>query len=121
MFITYKAKVENQLNKNVKILKSDRSREYESDEFSEFCANFRIIHQITARYTPQQNEIAERKNKTLKEMVNSILVSFGTPQNLGEALLTANYILNRVPYKKLGLIPFKLWHGRPPFYHYLKI
>ena len=40
-----------------------------------------------------------------------MLVSSGDPQNLeGEALLTANYILNRVPYKKLGVIPFELWH-----------
>ena len=42
----------------------------------------------------------------LKEMVYFMLVSSGAPQNLwGEALLTANYILNRVPHKKLGFIP----------------
>ena len=51
-----------------------------------------------------------------------MLVSSGAPQNLwGEALLTANYILNRVPYKKLSLMPFELWHGRAPSYHYLKM
>ena len=71
MFITYKAEVENQLNKNIKILKSDRDGEYESNDFSELCAKFGIIYQTTASYTPQQNGIAERKNRTLKEMVNS--------------------------------------------------
>ena len=112
---------QNQLNKNIKILKSDRGGEYESNDFSELCAKFGIIHQTTAPYTPQQNRIAERKNRTLK-MVNSMLVSSGAPHNLwGEALLTANYILNRVPHKKLDLIPFELWHGRTPSYHYLKI
>ena len=40
---------------------------------------------------------------------------------MGGALLTANYILNRVPHKKLGLILFKLWHGRTSTYHYLKM
>ena len=51
-----------------------------------------------------------------------MLVSFGAPQNLWEeALLTANYILNKVPHKKLDLIPFELWHGRTPSYHYLKM
>ena len=40
---------------------------------------------------------------------------------MGEALLTANYILNRIPHRKLGLIPFELWHGRTPSYHYLKM
>ena len=51
-----------------------------------------------------------------------MLVSSEAPQNLwGEVLLTANYILNRVSHKKLGLIPFELWHGRAPSYHYLKM
>jgi len=51
MFIIYKVKVENQLNKNIKILKSDRGGEYESNEFSELCAKFGIIRQTTAPYT----------------------------------------------------------------------
>ena len=82
MFLTHKAEVENQLNKNIKILKPDRDGEYESNDFSQLCVKFGIIHQITAPYTPQQNGIAERKNKTLKEIVNSMLVSSGAPQNL---------------------------------------
>jgi len=53
MFIIYKAEVENQLNKNIKILKSDRGGEYESNEFFKLCAKFGIIHQTTAPYTPQ--------------------------------------------------------------------
>ena len=48
MFITNKAEVGNQLKKNMKILKSDQGGEYESNEFSELCANFDIIHQTTA-------------------------------------------------------------------------
>ena len=74
MFIIYKAEVENQLNKNIKILKFDRGEEYESNKFSELCANFGII---TTPYTPQQNGIVKRKNRTLKEMVNSMFVSSG--------------------------------------------
>ena len=53
IFLTYKPEVENQLKKNIKILKSDRGGEYESNEFSEFCANFDLIHQTTAPYTFQ--------------------------------------------------------------------
>ena len=82
MFITYKAEVENQLNKNIKILKSDRGREYESNKFSESCAKFGIIHQATVPYTLQQNGIVERKHRSLKEMVNYMLVSSRAPQNL---------------------------------------
>jgi len=79
MFLTYKAEAKNQLNKNIKILKSDWGREYESNKFSELCAKFGIIHQTTTPYTPQQSGIAEQKNRTLKEMVNFILVSSGAP------------------------------------------
>ena len=70
-----KAEIENQLNKNIKVLKFNRGEKYESNDFSELCAKFGIIHQTTALYTPQQNGIAERKNKTLMEMINSMLVS----------------------------------------------
>ena len=52
IFLTYKAEVENQLNKNIKILKSDRGGEYESNDFSELCAKFGIIHQTSTPYTP---------------------------------------------------------------------
>ena len=81
MFIVYKVKIKNQLKKNIKIQYSDQGREYESNEFSELCTIFGIIHQTTAPHTPQQNEIVERKNRTLKDMVNSMLVSSSSPQN----------------------------------------
>ena len=68
---------------NIKILISDRGEKYESNKFSKLCANFDIIYQTTILYTPQQNKIAERKNKTLKVMVNSILISSESPRTCG--------------------------------------
>ena len=60
-----------------------------------------IVHQTTAPYSPQQNGVAERENRTLKDMMNAMLISSGLPQNLwGEAILSANYILNKLPKKK---------------------
>ncbi|XP_075475084.1 retrovirus-related Pol polyprotein from transposon TNT 1-94 isoform X1 [Primulina tabacum] len=99
-FVKYKSEVENQLSKKIKVLRSDRGGEYESP-FAEFCAQHGIKHERTAPYSPQQNGIAERKNRTLKEMMNALLLSSGLPQNMwGEAVLTANYLLNKVPQKK---------------------
>ena len=51
---------------------------------------------------PQSNGVAERKNRTLKEMMNVMLISSGLLQNKwDEAVLTANYLLNKVPKKKV--------------------
>lgn len=96
-FIQYKNEIENQLGKKIKKLRSDRGDEYEL-LFGEFCKEHGIIHQTTAPYSPQQNGIAERKNKILKEIINAMLINSGLPQNLwGEAIISANYVLNKVP------------------------
>ena len=80
-FSLYKTEVENQLNKKIKVLRSDRGGEYVA-QFGEFCAQHGIIHQTTAPYSPQQNGIAERKNCTLKEMMNAMLINSGLSQNM---------------------------------------
>ena len=67
-FKVYKAEVENQLEKKIKCLRSDRGGEYFSNEFSKFCAVHGIIHERTPPYSPQSNRIAERKNRTLTDL-----------------------------------------------------
>ena len=119
-FILYKNEVENQLSKKIKVVRSDRGGEYESP-FGGYCGEHGIIYQTTAPYSPQQNGTAERKNRTLKDMMNAMLVSSGLPQNMwGEAILTANYILNIVPRKKLDKTPYELFKGRSPTYNFLR-
>ena len=67
------------------MIRSDRGGEYESP-FVEICLENGLLHQTTAPYTPRSNGIAERKNRTLKEMMNALLISSGLPQNLGGKL-----------------------------------
>ena len=120
MFQHFKNEVENQLDRNIKVIRSDRGGEYEAP-FGDFCSQHGIIHQTTAPYSPQQNRVLGRKNRTLKEMMNVLLLSSGLPQNLwGEAILSANYTLNQIPHKKTNKSPYELWKGRRPSYKYLK-
>ncbi|KAL0288543.1 UNVERIFIED_CONTAM: Retrovirus-related Pol polyprotein from transposon TNT 1-94 [Sesamum calycinum] len=78
-FKLYKNEVQNQLSKTIKAIRSERGGEYGAP-FEEFCSEFGIIHQTTAPYSPQSNGIAERKNRTLKEMMNAMLINSGLPQ-----------------------------------------
>ncbi|WCJ29313.1 Retrovirus-related Pol polyprotein from transposon TNT 1-94 [Euphorbia peplus] len=120
-FKLYKQEVENQLNKKIKVVRSDRGGEY-VQPFGEFCSQHGIIHEVTPPYSPQSNGVAERKNRTLKEMMNAMLSSSGLPQNMwGEAVLSANHLLNKIPRKKVGKTPHELWKGRKPSYNYLKV
>ena len=64
---------------------------------------------MTAPYTPQSNGVAKRKNRTLKDMVNLMLINSGVPKNLwGEALMTACHILNRIPFKNSDKTPYTI-------------
>jgi transposase InsO family protein len=76
-FKIYKAEVENQLEKKIKRLRSDRREEYFSYDFSEFCVVHGIIHERTPPYSPQSNGIAERKNRILTNLANAMMETAG--------------------------------------------
>ena len=120
-FSLYKEEIENQLEKKIKVVRSDRGGEYVSP-FGQFCADRGIVHEVTPPYSPQSNGIAERKNRSLKDMMNALLISSGLPQGMwGEAILTANYLLNRIPRKDEDKTPFELFKGRAPTYKHLRV
>nr|GEZ39199.1 retrotransposon protein, putative, Ty1-copia subclass [Tanacetum cinerariifolium] len=121
-FKIYKAEVENQLGKKIKILRSNRGGEYFMREFDTFCEENGIKHERTSPYTPQQNGLAERKNRTLVEMVNCMLNQSGLPTNLwGKALLPACHIHNRITSRMIPMSPYELWNGRKPNLDYLRV
>ena len=78
-FIKYKNEMENQLSKKIKRLRTDRGEEYESNPFNSFCEDHGIIHKTPPPYYPKSNGVVERKNRTLKEMMNAMLVSSEHP------------------------------------------
>jgi len=83
VFKRFVAEVKTQLERRVKILRTNRGREYLSDMFKEFCEEKGIQWQLRIPHTPQQNGVAERRNRTLLDMVSVIMahaslsISFG--------------------------------------------
>ena len=104
-FKTYKAKVEKQRENKIKIIRSDRGREYYGrytekgqmpGPFAKFLQEEGIIAQYTMPGTPQQNGVSERRNRTLMDMVRSMMSNSDLPLSLwSETLKTVMYILNR--------------------------
>lgn len=74
--------------------------------------------------TPQQNGVAERMNRTLTERARALLNTSGLPKTFwGDAILTANYLNNRIPSRanNCNKTPFELWTGRKPELKYIRI
>ncbi|GKD03321.1 zinc finger, CCHC-type containing protein [Tanacetum coccineum] len=118
-FKIYKREVELQRQDLIKLLHTDRGGEYYDLVYLQSTG---ITHQTTAPYTSQQNGVAERKNMTLKEMVNSMLSYSRLSEGFwGEAMLTACYILNRTPNKNNKQTPYEIWTKKVPNLTYLRV
>src|ERR1044072_242252 len=81
-FKQFKKMVENYSGANIKIRRTDEGREYTSREFESFCVENGIQHEVTAPYTPQHNGLAERRNRTVLDMVRSMLKEKNLPHSL---------------------------------------
>ena len=88
--------VERESGKLVKELRSDRGGEFLSAEFCEYCTEQGIKRQLTTAYTPQQNGVIERRNRTVVEMARCMFKAQGLADPFwAEAVNTTVYILNR--------------------------
>jgi len=123
IFGTWLKLVENQCEKKVKVLRSDNGTEYTSDKFKEFCEDAGIEHQYTTVYTPQQNGVSERKNRTIMEMARCLLFEKKVPKMFwAELVNTATYLLNRLPTRALdNKTPYEAMRGSKPSVQHLKV
>ncbi|KAL2497245.1 Retrovirus-related Pol polyprotein from transposon TNT 1-94 [Abeliophyllum distichum] len=121
-FKAYRTEVEKHLSKSIKTFRSDRGGEYLSGEFRDYLTENGIVSQLSAPGTPQQNDVSERRNRTLLDMVRSMM-SFSTLPILfwGYALETAAYVLNLVPSKSIPKTPLELWNGCKPNLRHIRI
>ncbi|CAN1149827.1 Retrovirus-related Pol polyprotein from transposon TNT 1-94 [Linum perenne] len=108
--------IQNELDDKIKSIRSDNGGEFTSDEFKNFCDENGITHYYSAPRTPQQNGVAERKNRTLIEIARTLLNDFNLPKNFwGEAVSTACYVTNRALIRSsLKKTPYELLKGRKP-------
>ena len=94
------------------------------DDYSRFTRVYLFINKDKAfdMFLSYKAEIENQLNTTLKEMMNSLLVSASTANNLwGEAILSTYHLQNRIPYKKTGKTPYELWKGHASNLKYLKV
>jgi hypothetical protein len=122
-FKEFKALIENLSERNIKILRSDNGGEYTSKEFVNFCKDVGIKRDLTTPYNPQQNGVAERKNRTIMEAVNTMIHDQDIPMCLwAEATKTTVYVQNRLFHSALGFkTPEEMFSEKKPEVSHLKI
>ncbi|KAK8954626.1 hypothetical protein KSP39_PZI001744 [Platanthera zijinensis] len=92
-----------QFDTPLRVIRTDNAREYTGRAFSTLCTEFGIIHQTSCAYTPQQNGIAERKNRHLLDVARSLMFQMHVPVEYWNfAVSTACHLINRLPSSVLN-------------------
>lgn len=113
--IEFIKKMKTQLGRMPKIFRSDRGTEYIAADLQNYLLKEGIKFQCTVGYSPQQNGVSERKNRTLMEAARTMLADSGLPKTLwAEAVNTANYVFNRLINKETKISPYEIIFGSKP-------
>jgi hypothetical protein len=122
-FQEFKALVENQTGRKIRVLRFDNGGEYTSNDFKSFCTWVGIKRELIVPYNPQQNGVAERKNRVIIGAVKAMLHDQDLPMFLwAEACNTTIYIQNRSPHRVLGSKTLEeAFIGRKPEIGHLRI
>ena len=119
----FKELVEKESRKKVKALRSDNGCEFISSKFKDFCSAEGIQRELIAPHNPQQNGVAEEKNRTIVGAARTMLHDQGLPVHLwAEACNTTVYVQNHCPYRILGMsTPEEAYFGKKPDLSHLRI
>jgi IS30 family transposase len=122
-FVNFQHMVENETREKVASLRTDNGGEFTSTEFNDYCRNNGIMRQLTSSYTPQQNGVTERMNRTLMGMARSMMQFKGlSTKYWAEAVHTVVYLRNRSPTSALdGQTPYEAWYGFKPKVNHLRV
>ncbi|UYV76125.1 hypothetical protein LAZ67_13002672 [Cordylochernes scorpioides] len=121
-FKEFVKRVRTETGNKIKRFRTDNGTEFLNKNFSDYLKSLGIVHELTAPYTPEQNGIAERDNRTIVESARCLLHGRKMPLELwAEAVNTAVYLLNRCTTKVLGnTTPYEIWYKRKPSILHLK-
>lgn len=122
LFASFKQFVETQQGRRIKVFRSDNGTEYCNRNFAEFTKKHGIHHQKTVPYTPEQNGVAERMNRSLIEKVRCMLLDASLSKVFwAEAASTAAYLLNRIPCRGNDVTPEEIWSKKKPDLKLLRV
>ncbi|KAK1618092.1 hypothetical protein QYE76_023609 [Lolium multiflorum] len=123
IFIDFATEVQCQHNLLIMAIRSDNGSEFKNYTLNDFLSDEGIRHQYSAAYTPQQNGVAERKNRTLMDMARSMMAEYKSRYNFwAEAISTACHSSNRLYLRKgLNKTPYEILTGNKPNISYFKV
>lgn len=122
-FEKFKKQVENECGRSIHIVRSDNGTEYTSASFRSICEESGVQHQFSVPYSPQQNGVSERKNRSIMEMARCMMQEKDMQKKFwAEAANTAVFLQNRLPTKSVSMkTPHEAWYGVKPIMKNLKV
>jgi transposase InsO family protein len=92
IFNKFAKKTQNEFDYKIKKIRSDNRKKFDNTNIHEYCDEIGIKHEVSITYTPQQNGVVERKNRTLITLARTMTDEYNTPERFwAEAVNTACY------------------------------
>ena len=116
-------RLQNEKSLKIDRIQSDHGKEFKNSYIESFCTRLDISQEFSTPITPQQNDVVERKNQVIQEMVRAMLHNKDVVRNLlREVVNTACHMINRVYFRpSTKKTPYELWRGRKPNVKYFRI
>jgi transposase InsO family protein len=113
---------QNEFGLRIKKIRSDNRMEFKNSQIEWFLEEEGIKHEFSSPYTPQQNGVVERKNRTLLDMASTMFDEYKTPDRIwAEAINTAYYSINRLYLHRILIkTSYELLTGKNPMFHILE-